>query len=132
MFFSLRNLIYLVVLIFLYFLYKNLNGGLETFLPNISFYTHLKNVKENDKSYLVEKIKLDSLSSNNVLTFTKNTKCDIIKDDGVNHDCGLNPQYLHSMCLNKRSNDKKRLCNSLVDIVQRPQDTNNPGDFIEF
>lgn len=109
-------------------------------------YIKVKDIPEKRKAWLVEKRKLDGFSANNVLSFTGNKKCDgkkiqneadepdhnnVITWD-FNHDCGMNPQYLKSMCLQKRYTNKERLCSSLVDIVQRPQDPNNPKNFIGF
>lgn len=99
-----------------------------------------------DKSWLPEKPFLDSNSANNVLTYTNNKKCDgkyiwnnadepdtneVVSWD-TNQDCQLNPQYLHSMCLQRRHHDKKRLCGSLTGIVQYPQDADHPKNFEEF
>jgi len=107
---------------------------------------HLSDIPEERKAWLVEKEKLDSFSANNVLSFTGNRICDGKKiqnesdepdhNDVItwdfNHDCGMNPQYLKSMCLQRRYTNKERLCSSLVDIVQRPQDPNNPKNFTSF
>lgn len=110
---------------------------ISVILISVIIFSSTKENLTNDLSWLPEKKFLDSVSANNVLTFTNNKECDgkslshINTSWDINQDCYLNPQYLHSMCLQKRKN-KTQLCNSINGVVQFPQNNNHPKNFEEF
>lgn len=65
-----------------------------------------------------------------LITFTKEAFSEPTNTNNVDH--GPNFQYLKNMCIERRINNKEELCNSIVDVVPRPQDKYNPSNFIDF
>jgi hypothetical protein len=104
-------------------------------LDSISFDSFKKDIELNNKlqevtdsGYVPSKLELDQVSANNVLTFTDNKVC----GPPENQDCNENPGYIESMCYNRRIKNKDMLCNSIVGVTPRPQDSYNPVKFENF
>lgn len=103
-----------------------------------------------DSQYLPNKMDIDQVSANNVLSFINNKNCNAkticnkpdsfyYNDDfndkicwDYNKDCKNNYDYLKSMCLYRRIHNKNRLCNSIVGVNQRFVNSSNPKKFIHF
>ncbi len=49
-----------------------------------------------------------------------------------NVNCKNNYEYQKKMCIWRKIYDNDRLCNSIIDIVPRPQNVNSPKKFLDF
>jgi len=104
--------------------------NLESISFDLKIPSNLQNIT--DKSYTPDKLDLDQVSANNVLTFTDNQNCKSKDTYEQNQDCNPNYGYQETMCLNRRIANKEQLCNSIVNFVPRPQDQYNPSNFKDF
>jgi len=78
-----------------------------------------------ERQRLPERRFLDSVSGNNMLTF--------IGEKPDKYDAAFfDPDYQSSLCLLRKSEDAKRACSSVDELMPMPQTTGNPKKFVDF
>jgi hypothetical protein len=100
-----------------------------------TFYTY---TEKKERQALPEKRLLDAVSANNMLTYLNLPLESEADGEGgrggqrAQGTLGNDPDYLSSMCIQRKSANNKRACNSLYYILPKPQSTVNPGSFGDF
>ena len=82
------------------------------------FYTY---TERKERQNLPPKMLLDAVSGNNMLTFIN-----------MPADDSFDPDYQNSMCLQRKTGDNQRACNSVYYNSPKPQTTVNPTTFGDF